>query len=71
MTAARTRIWPANGHYMGLNLGLFWQIEQYKGMNFGAGQSDSFTGPDAPVNGYSGRISCDGENTGKGAAVRG
>jgi hypothetical protein len=55
---------------MGLNLSLFWQIEQYKGTNFVVDQSGGFTGPDAPVNGYSDRISYDGENTGEGAAVR-
>jgi hypothetical protein len=56
---------------MGLNMGLFWQIERYKSTNFGAGQSGGFTGPDASANGYSDRISYDGENTGEGAAVRG
>jgi hypothetical protein len=35
---------PANGHYMGLNLGVFWRIVMYMGTDFRAGQSDDFTG---------------------------
>jgi hypothetical protein len=37
MTSARTQIWPAHGHYMGLNLGLFWQTGGYICADFGAG----------------------------------
>jgi len=29
--APGTRIWGSKGHYMGLNLGVFWQIGEYKG----------------------------------------
>ena len=42
--AAGTRIWGSNGHYMGLNLGVFWKIGVYKGTDFWAGQLDGFTG---------------------------
>ena len=34
MIAARMRIWPAKGHYMGLNLGLFGQTGVFKRLNF-------------------------------------
>jgi hypothetical protein len=34
MIAARTRIWPAKRHYMGLNLGLFWQMGGFNGRDF-------------------------------------
>jgi hypothetical protein len=44
MTAARTRIWPAKGHYMGLNSGVFWQMENCMGTDFRAGEPDAFTG---------------------------
>jgi hypothetical protein len=42
--AARTRIWPCNGHYMGLNLGVIWKTGLYKWFYFGESQSDGFTG---------------------------
>jgi|GEM_PF-4294213 len=42
--AAGTRIWGSKGHYMGLNLGVFWKIGVYKGTDFWAGQLDGFTG---------------------------
>ena len=32
------------GHYMGLNLGVFWQMGGYTGTDFWAGESDAFTG---------------------------
>jgi hypothetical protein len=44
MIAARTRIWPAHGHYMGLILGLFWQMGVFNGLDFCKGQSEGFTG---------------------------
>jgi hypothetical protein len=44
MIAARTRIWPANGDYMGLNLGVSLQTGGYMGTDFLDGQSDGFTG---------------------------
>jgi hypothetical protein len=44
MTAARTRIWPDKGHYMGLNLGVFLQIMALLRFNFHEGQSDDFSG---------------------------
>jgi hypothetical protein len=44
MTAARTRIWAAKGHHMGLNLGVFLQIGASYRFNFYTWQSDGFTG---------------------------
>jgi hypothetical protein len=44
MIAARTRIWPAHGHYMGLNLGLFWQMGSFNWPDFLERQSEGFTG---------------------------
>ncbi len=54
---------------MGLNLGLFWQIGAYNRFYFRAGESDGFTGPDLPMEGYSGRTFYDGENAGGGPAI--
>jgi len=62
--AAGTRIWPANGHYMGLNLGVFLQIVAYLSMEFWAGESGDIAGPDLPMDGHTGRIFYDGENAG-------
>ncbi len=44
MIAARTRIWAANGHYMGLILGLFWKTGAYLRSYFWARESDGFLG---------------------------
>jgi len=32
------------GHYMGLNLGVFWQTRAHKGTDFWMVESDGFTG---------------------------
>src|SRR5208283_4545678 len=42
--AARTRIWGSNGHYMGVNFRVFWQIKGFIGSDSGELQSDGFTG---------------------------
>jgi hypothetical protein len=42
--AAVWLLWAINGHYMGLNLGVFLQIGEYTGTDFWIGQSDGFTG---------------------------
>jgi hypothetical protein len=34
MIAARTRIWPAKGHYMGPDLGVFWRKTVFNGLDF-------------------------------------
>jgi hypothetical protein len=44
MTAARARIWPAKGHYMGLNLGLFLQTGQINYLVSGQIETDDFAG---------------------------
>jgi hypothetical protein len=42
--AAGTRLWAINGHYMGLNLGLFSRIKRYFGPDIFPQESDGFTG---------------------------
>jgi hypothetical protein len=42
--AAGTRLWAVNGHYMGLNLGVFSGIERFNGPDLLPLESDGFTG---------------------------
>jgi len=35
---------PGNGHHMGLNLGVFWQINQFNGFISARTETDGFTG---------------------------
>jgi hypothetical protein len=44
MKAARTRIRGCKGHYMGLKIGLFFEIGGYKGPDFQGEELDGFTG---------------------------
>ena len=38
------------GHYMGLNLGLFWKMGLINGVFFGNTKTDGFTGVNLPLN---------------------
>ena len=58
MIAARTRIWPAKGHYMGLNLDVFWQTNKEMPPDFVELQSDGFTGVFPVPAGKSGPLTC-------------
>ncbi|MFZ1898817.1 hypothetical protein [Methanoregula sp.] len=42
--AEKRLLWADYGHYMGLNLGLFWKIKRYNRPNFLPLESDGFTG---------------------------
>jgi hypothetical protein len=42
--AARTRIWACKGHFIRLNLGIFWQKNGKTLPDFLKSQSDGFTG---------------------------
>ena len=42
--AEKRLLWADYGHYMGLNLGLFWQIKRYNRPDFLPLESDGFTG---------------------------
>ena len=50
--AAGTRIWPAKGHYMGLNFCVFWQIKAHTGTKFWVGESDDIPGPNLSMDRY-------------------
>jgi hypothetical protein len=47
------------------NLGLFLQMEAYTVMKFWTGESGDISGPDLPMDKYSGRISYNEENKGR------